>query len=173
MENTIENKSKFFALYWGQRLWDFEFENSDFVSRDNKVMNIDYYLERKDIPSCYLQLTPLSQISDEDAIEFLNIATYLKGRYKVGDLKLEEVHDLNSNKRWKKLTTLDHNFKEDKGQFFCNFSNHSFSYMNVNDETVLELFDFLRSKGYALPWMGLSVEKMIEYGWIKLTPTND
>ncbi|GGG97494.1 hypothetical protein [Pedobacter zeae] len=28
--------------------------------------------------------------------------------------------------------------------------------------------DYLRSKGYALPWMGLSVEKQIEYGWVKL-----
>ena len=29
--------------------------------------------------------------------------------------------------------------------------------------------DYLRSKGYALPWMGLSVDEMIEVGWIKLT----
>ena len=28
--------------------------------------------------------------------------------------------------------------------------------------------DYLRSKGYALPWMGLSVEEMVEAGWIKL-----
>jgi len=28
--------------------------------------------------------------------------------------------------------------------------------------------DFLRSKGYALPWMGLSVDQMVEAGWIKL-----
>lgn len=28
--------------------------------------------------------------------------------------------------------------------------------------------DYLRSKGYALPWMGLSIEKLIEYGWVKL-----
>jgi hypothetical protein len=28
--------------------------------------------------------------------------------------------------------------------------------------------DYLRSKGYALPWMGLSVEDMVLAGWIKL-----
>lgn len=28
--------------------------------------------------------------------------------------------------------------------------------------------DYLRSKGYALPWMGLTVEEMVEAGWIKL-----
>lgn len=31
-----------------------------------------------------------------------------------------------------------------------------------------EISDFLRSKGYALPWMGLSVEQLVEYGWVKL-----
>ena len=29
--------------------------------------------------------------------------------------------------------------------------------------------DYLRSKGYALPWMGLSVEEMVQADWIKLT----
>jgi hypothetical protein len=28
--------------------------------------------------------------------------------------------------------------------------------------------DYLRSKGYALHWMDLSVEDLVEYGWIKL-----
>lgn len=32
-----------------------------------------------------------------------------------------------------------------------------------------KIVDFLRSKDYALPWMGLSVESMIEAGWIKLS----
>lgn len=29
-------------------------------------------------------------------------------------------------------------------------------------------YDYLRIKGYALPWMGLGVEQLIEYGWVKL-----
>ncbi|OPC51495.1 hypothetical protein BAY06_03975 [Elizabethkingia anophelis] len=28
--------------------------------------------------------------------------------------------------------------------------------------------DYLRSKGYALPWMRLSVDDLIKYGWVKL-----
>ena len=32
----------------------------------------------------------------------------------------------------------------------------------------LQVFDYLRSKGYAAPWMGLSVKRMIKEGWIKL-----
>jgi len=28
--------------------------------------------------------------------------------------------------------------------------------------------DYLRSKGYALPWNGHSVEEMIQFGWVKI-----
>lgn len=28
--------------------------------------------------------------------------------------------------------------------------------------------DYLRSKGYALPWMGLTVEDLVSYGWVQL-----
>lgn len=28
--------------------------------------------------------------------------------------------------------------------------------------------DFLRSRGYALPWMGLTVDELIAAGWVKL-----
>ena len=28
--------------------------------------------------------------------------------------------------------------------------------------------DFLRSKGYALPWLGISVDELVKWGWIKL-----
>lgn len=36
------------------------------------------------------------------------------------------------------------------------------------EEMLMSDSDYLRSKGYALPWMGLSVEEMVEAGWIKL-----
>lgn len=32
----------------------------------------------------------------------------------------------------------------------------------------LNIFDYLRLKGYALPWMGLSIQDLIDYGWIEL-----
>lgn len=44
-------------------------------------------------------------------------------------------------------------------------------FLNYNNRTgILSTFqtDYLRSKGYALPWVGLSVEEMVESGWIKL-----
>lgn len=33
---------------------------------------------------------------------------------------------------------------------------------------VLEAYQYLQSKGYALPFMGYTVEELIEAGWIKL-----
>ncbi len=33
---------------------------------------------------------------------------------------------------------------------------------------VVEAIDYLRSRGYALPYMGISVQQQIEKGWIKL-----
>ena len=33
---------------------------------------------------------------------------------------------------------------------------------------ILFTTDFFRSRGYAVPWMALSVEEMVQAGWIKL-----
>ena len=40
--------------------------------------------------------------------------------------------------------------------------------LDINACWPIGMFDFLRSKGYALPFMGLSVDEMIKAGWIKL-----
>lgn len=106
MENTIENKSKFFAQYWGQK-----------VLRASKNHELTWTITDSNNPveSEYLNLKPLSAITDEDRDYCVSM--------------------------WRGV------FKK---------------------EFDLSQGDFLRSKGYALPWMGLSVETMIEYGWIKL-----
>lgn len=40
---------------------------------------------------------------------------------------------------------------------------------NENLVSLMQIqIDFLRQKGYAIPFMGLSVEKLVEYGWVKL-----
>lgn len=88
---------------------------------------------------CYLSLKPLSSISDEDAIEVGNILT-LSYDDKVISI---EVRDWISD------------------QFGIGKINHKWDCMRVQD--------FLRSRGYALSWMGLSTEEMVAAGWIKLT----
>ena len=61
MENTLENKAKFFALYWG-----LEFTGSDHYGEYMPGTWSEYpkYVEKQ-----YLILKPLSSISDDDAKE--------------------------------------------------------------------------------------------------------
>lgn len=72
MENNLENKAKFFAQYYGQKV----------LSSENTIEEITPYRLHKDIgmgfiiDSC-LELTPLSDITNEDAIEVAKHATHL------------------------------------------------------------------------------------------------
>jgi len=124
MEKTIENKAKFFAQYWGQVMID-----------HNGSVNIWNGLF--DLRGCCLELTPLSSIADEDAIEVAKIVYA-------------------DTEGGRKLWTPD-NGKEHI-DMVVGFGNHFRYYVT----------DYLRSKGYALPYMGIEVETLIEWGWIKL-----
>lgn len=86
----------------------------------------------------WLSLKTLSQISDEDAIEVGNILS-LSYDDKVISI---EVRDWISD------------------QFGIGKINHKWDCMRVQD--------FLRSRGYALPWMGLSIDELVAAGWIRL-----
>jgi len=44
---------------------------------------------------------------------------------------------------------------------------HWLNVKGTNRDIPFEAVDFLRSKGYALPFMGLSVDELVNYGWIK------
>ena len=104
-QNTLENKAKFFAQYWGQHVLYF---SSDFLRKIDSLTLVG--IENDD----YLELKPISKITDEDAINLgYGYASHLK-------------------------SNLDRNI------------------------------DQLRNLGFAVPWMDLSVEDLVEYGWIKL-----
>lgn len=114
MKNTVENKAKFFAQYWGQNILRYEPDlGYHRIVNDYKIGNADEFVA---------ELKPLSKITDED------------------------LRELNAGRHeWIVLY-------ED----------------NPEEELTPQAFDFLRSKGYALPFMGISVEQQIEWGWIKL-----
>jgi len=59
MENTHENKSKFFAQYWGQEINDYRLSRYS-TRRNEKVSGSSMG---------FLNLKPLSSITDEDALE--------------------------------------------------------------------------------------------------------
>lgn len=129
MENTLEYKAKFFALYFGQNVLKTIDQPNVLPLRVGEFLNYD---------NEYLSLTSLSNITDEDAVEVANIIDlgFLSEEERISFAKkcVEEIYTDNV----------------------------------ANVLAWLQIFDLLRSKGYALPFMGLSVETIIEYGWIKL-----
>jgi len=131
MKNTLENKAKLFAQYWGQPILSLDMNNN----YPNQKPWFDFvYDENYNSPS-FLQLKPLSSITDEGLLEVAKIVGYRN-----------IITDMRKKRELIRLTKSA-------------ISSHVLVYKVV---------DYLRSKGYALPFMGLSVEKQIEYGWIKL-----
>lgn len=105
IQNTLENKARFFAQYWGQKVFKTSLKQ-EIPHKNNFGKSIQF--------NDFLELKPLSQINDEDAINLgYGYASHLK-------------------------SNLDRNI------------------------------DQLRNLGYALPYMDLSVEDLVEYGWVKL-----
>lgn len=117
-ENTLENKAKFFAQYWGVDVVNY--------GRGAKLMSVDFvdFIDLKN--ELFLELTPLSQIRNEDV-------SYLG-----------ENHAISF---------------DEFGCYYGRGAGHSWTSSEI---------DYLRSKGYALPWMDLSVEDLVDYGWVKL-----
>lgn len=102
-----------------------------------------FKMYKPDVKYGYLVLKPISSITDEDAIHCANIMGLgLAWGY---DAKIDWI------KNW--LTT--------KANITGVVGKEAF-------RISIEIYQYLISKGYALPFMGLSVEKLIEYGWLKL-----
>ena len=140
MENILENKVKFFAQYFDQTILSFIGSSVDYNLHPHSLAkNENWNNKTKSIEKQFIVLKPLLQISDEDCL-YLSREIFRFTQLKVEEFIIKEI---------KKL--LEYN-----GQ------------TNISQSEWLKAFDFLRSKGYALPWMGLSVEKLVEYGWVQL-----
>jgi len=133
MENNTHNKVMFFVQYWGQNV----------LRTPTQVVNVSnvWNLGHK---SFYLELTPLSDITDEDAIEFFDIVWSKVGTHKdkPNDFKIE------FGKEWA-LSPLSERY-------------------GLIPTGLFHGVDWLRSKGYALPFHDLSVDDLVNYGWVKL-----
>ena len=130
MKNTPENKAKFFALYWGQEVLKRKCSSTNFAARIGTELPIEKFILSRPY---FLELKPLSQITDEDAIE---------------------------------VDRLRFNFRNHAGKSIIG-KNYIATSANKNYMYSI-IVDFLRSKGYALPYMGISVEQQIKWDWIKL-----
>ena len=128
-ENTPQNKEKFFALYINQKIM------TDVIGNTVELKKSWNWKHE----SFFLQLKPLSKISDEECL-FLS-----KNIFRFTQLKVEE----NIIKEIKRLLEFN-------GQ------------TNISQSEWLKCFDYLRSKSFALPYKDLELQDLIDYGWIKL-----
>ena len=144
-QNTLENKARFFAQYFGQHVLYF---SSDFLRKiDNLTLNS---IEDDD----FLELKPLSHISDEDVIQGI---TYL---YNITREALGEILEIKHYYTFSSITTIE---------IGCNFkTSRSIHHWSGTKKIGSFEADYFRSKGYALHYMDLSVEDLVEYGWVKL-----
>lgn len=174
MENTLTNKARFFAQYWWQKLFVINGNNEDTYNN----------WRTEDLDKGYMLLTPLSDITDEDAIKCAQLAHDRKSDFKV-DRRNDIIHVTYFNESIKaeyhvcinfRYATINCNlhFKKDGNDeaesFKVNIGEVQMSAYRVVG--YIQIVDFLRSKSYAIPYMGLSVEKLIEYGWVKLKTSN-
>lgn len=130
-ENNNIEKAKFFAQYWGQNVYRNDPRPGNNGQLNYRIFQFQYLLEE----GCYLELTPLSNINNEDAI---------------GVAKLV----------WPNCEPWKYNCRP-LGIAYITEPKYQGKFQQ-------DVVDFLRSKGYLLPWRDLSVEELINRGWVKL-----
>ena len=147
-EINNENKVRFFALYLNQKVLCDNLRSGECLDKSWNWSHKDFWL----------LLKPLFQISDEDAIEVAKII--------VKEFRHENFSHIETN------CNCGVYFKNGYINIYPDFSFLATLYTGQSvyqgPESILYAEHFLRSKGYALPWFGLSVEEMIETSWIKL-----
>jgi len=141
MKNTLENKFKFFGSYWGTNCAYVSIEDAE-DRGPFKVNLCDWKVKHED---AYLALTPLSQISDEDAIFIQTILEDAVGK---------EIKPRHKNMILRQGKKLAENINENGFNLLCSI------------DKILYIVDYLRSKGYALPYLNYSIEDLVEMKWI-------
>lgn len=162
-------KQQFFALYWGQRVLIRDFGTTirkDEIGNEDKIRGLE-----KDR---WLELKPISSISDEDAIEVAKAAYQSKWNFEVVSRKGSMIHiEYTCNRGIWNHVGIDSMYATICTN--CTIDGKSFETSIGRIQTssrkpipYIYILDYLRSKGYALPYLGISVEEQERRGWIKL-----
>lgn len=188
MENNIQNKRRLFDLYAGQKVFINHMLSTDPV--DLKREWIDLLAdENEDSSGKYeaLQLKSLSVITEYDLKKLVEIILpYLKdpifiiskGYTKNGRdicksvicIEVTEFIDIINSAVLYSLIQVD---TEESDIITGMFENDGKSLRDDATDNILHAYDFLRYEGYALPFMGLSVDELVSRGWIELVIKNE
>lgn len=157
-ELTPLDKLKFVALHWGQ---EFVYGN-DISEPYTNMFHVLKHLYNAPSADYKALLTPLPQITDEDAYYVgKNVNCWSWAERKQSFFENDDMKE--THVAYGKI------FASAIGKEYGPGLSHPFAH---NSTDILHGFDYLRSKGYALPWMGLSVDEMVAAGWIKLKGGN-
>lgn len=98
----------------------------------------------------WLELTPLSKITDEEAIEVARICSKYLPTGNLGGFRIEVYKSIHNR------TVVSWG------------SSHKDKFLVESAVNITSGADFLRSRGYAIPFEGKSVDELIEMGVLKL-----
>lgn len=152
-ELNNETKLRFYAQYYGHYPFCYGYE--DWEKRNMIIVDgisLRMSEEESSDPSYYdyLELKPLSTISDEEAITVANTVLGLNsGHSYITEKGCTDtvIHIKISNVR----------YMPSEREYGCS-----------TDYLPQKISDFLRSKGYALPFQGISVDEQVQAGWVRL-----
>ena len=132
---TPEIKACIAALYYGQKIMQTTIKHDP--NNLSGLMWVEPIAFKEEGSQYFLNVTPLQNITDEDAIEVAKIWGD-DGQSKIANKVIAS-------------RILDENYKA-----YFPFS------------TCFKIADYLRSRGYALPYMNYSVSDLVELGVFKL-----
>lgn len=142
---TRDIKKRIFALYWGQTVLHIPDDEIESMENTPLTINDSFMGLNKGIELGYLLLNPLSSINDEDAIECAILYKYnIRGGVDTASQSelfragKELIDDITLNRRVGKSAN------------------------------IIIVSDFLRSSGYALPYLNWTVDELVEAGAFKL-----
>lgn len=162
IENTPENKARFEALYLNQRVW----KSHNFEKLPAEILTSDKLGKQNTV----LSLRSISSLTDEEATTLAKIINcYASNR----EIKTEPHSKIEFGKevRWLRIFYwYKDELDRDVQRILYNVSNGCISHPSGNCyfEGWAHAADYLRSIGILIPWMDLSGEQIIDFGWAKI-----
>lgn len=134
MENNSENKLKFFAQYFYQKVLKHKNFNEIGFVNDTLIHSINF------IDNYYLELRSIESITDDECIEYFNL------KHSNSKFLINEVE--------RKTKILD--IKNEVG------------WLRIREKFTSIEIDFFRSKGFLVPFMNITTDQILEFGWAKI-----
>lgn len=156
MENTRLNKKIYLAQHWGQ--YGFRKHHVDREEGHSVPIN-EYHINEIE----HAELKSLTNLSEEDAKTLIIYKCVIDG-YKEEALGFESLgiqYDETKEKLYIECEMTHTNFSNWMERLFIH-----------NDNFKTYQSDFLRRKGYAVEFHGLTVKELIRRGWLKLKEGN-